>query len=150
NFKIELNPYVYEYSTIDATNDMINLGGPNNDYFKLVDFSAKYDPVPTMLNQDHTALVRGFMGQTSAFKKEYIKKNITILAMNEGTDIVKYIHGNYGRGTFTFYAGHDPEDYQHAVGDPPTDLDLFKNSPGYRLILNNVLFPAAKKKKLKT
>jgi len=150
NFKIELNPYVYEYSTIDATNDMISLGGPNNDYFKLVDFSAKYDPVPTMLNQDHTALVRGFMGQTSAFKKEYIKKNITILAMNEGTDIVKYIHGNYGRGTFTFYAGHDPEDYQHAVGDPPTDLDLYKNSPGYRLILNNVLFPAAKKKKLKT
>jgi hypothetical protein len=100
------------------------LADADNDYFKLVDFSAKYDPVPTMLNQNHTALVRGFMGQTSAFKKEYIKKNITILGMNEGTDIVKYIHGNYGRGTFTFYAGHDPEDYQHAVGDPPTDLDL--------------------------
>lgn len=149
NFKVELNPYVYEYSNIDATNDMIMIG-QQNDYFKLVDFSAKYDPVPTMLNQNHTALIKGFMGQTTAFKKEFIKKDVTILAMNEGTDFVKYIHGNYGRGTFTFYGGHDPEDYQHAVGDPPTELDMYKNSPGYRLILNNVLFPAAKKKKLKT
>lgn len=149
NFKIEMNPYVYEYSTIDATNDVLYLG-PENDYFKLVDFSAKFDPVPTMLNQNHTALIRGFMGQTTSFKKQYIKKNITILAMNEGTDVVKYIHGNYGKGTFTFYGGHDPEDYQHAVGDPQTELELYKHSPGYRLILNNVLFPAAKKKKLKT
>ena len=149
NFKIELNPFIYEYSTIDDTGDLMYLG-QQNDFFRLVDFSAKTDPVPTMLNQDHTALIRGFMGQTTGFEKKYIKKDITVLALNEGTDYVKYIHGNYGKGTFTFYGGHDPEDYQHAVGDPPTELKNFKNSPGYRLILNNVLFPAAKKKKLKT
>ena len=149
NFKIILHPYVYEYSDIDVTDEAVMIG-EFNDYFNLIDFSAKYDPVPTMLTQCHTALVKGFLGQTTGFKKEYLKKNVTILAMNEGTDMVKYIHGNYGRGTFTFFAGHDPEDYQHIVGEPPTDLKDHKNSPGYRLILNNVLFPAAKKKKLKT
>ena len=149
NFRVDMNPYVYEYSNIDITNEILYLG-QFNDNFKLVDFSAKFDPVPSMLTQCHTALLSGFMGQTTGFKKEFIKKDATILALNEGTDLVKYIHGNYGRGTFTFYGGHDPEDYQHAVGDPKTELDNFRHSPGYRLILNNVLFPAAKKKKLKT
>lgn len=149
NFSVDMNPYVYEYSNIDVTNEILYLG-QFNDNFKLVDFSAKFDPVPSMLTQCHTALLSGFMGQTTGFKKEFIKKDATILALNEGTDFVKYIHGNYGKGTFTFYGGHDPEDYQHAVGDPKTELDNFRHSPGYRLILNNVLFPAAKKKKLKT
>jgi hypothetical protein len=149
NFTVDMNPYVYEYSNIDITNEELFLG-QFNDNFKLVDFSAKFDPVPTMLTQCHTSLISGFLGQTSGFKKEFIKKDVTILAMNEGTDMVRYIHGNYGRGTFTFYGGHDPEDYQHAVGDPKTELYKFPHSPGYRLILNNVLFPAAKKKKLKT
>jgi hypothetical protein len=149
DFKIEMHPYVYEYSDIDVT-DQILMVGQGNDYFKLVDFSAKLDPVPTMLNQCHTGLINGFLGQTTGFQKRFIKKDVTILAMNEGTEFVKYIHGNYGRGTFTFYGGHDPEDYQHAVGEEATDLNQYKHSPGYRLILNNVLFPAAKKKKLKT
>lgn len=149
NFSVDLNPYVYEYSNIDVTNEMISIG-QFNDNFKLVDFSARYDPVPSMLTQCHTSLVSGFLGQTSGFNKNYIRKDVTLLAMNEGTNMVKYIHGNYGRGTFTFYGGHDPEDYQHAVGDPKTDLSMHPHSPGYRLILNNVLFPAAKKKKLKT
>ena len=126
------------------------LATERSDYFTLFDFSAKYDPVPTMLTQCHVNVVRGFLGQTTGFRKEYIKKSVTILAEREGTNQVRYIHGNYGRGTFTWYAGHDPEDYRHAVGDPPTDLNLHPNSPGYRLILNNILFPAAKKKKQKT
>ena len=148
NFKLEMNPYVYEYSDIDIQpNEIVNL---QNDYFTLFQFSAKYDPVPTMLTQDHTNGIRGFMGQTTMFRKKDIKSSVIILAQREGTDQIKYIHGNYGRGTFTFYGGHDPEDYQHAVGDPPTDLALYKNSPGSRLILNNILFPAAKKKKQKT
>ena len=148
NFKLEMNPYVYEYSNIDV--QPAEIGNPDNDYFTLFDFSAKYDPVPTMLTQDHVNVIKGFMGQTTMFHKELIKKSVIILAERPGTDQVKYIHGNYGRGTFTFYGGHDPEDYQHMVGDPPTDLSLHKNSPGYRLILNNVLFPAAQKKKQKT
>ncbi len=148
NFKLEMNPYVYEYSNIDI--QPAEVGNFANDYFTLFEFSAKYDPVPTMLTQDHANVIRGFMGQTTMFRKELIKKSVIILAERPGTDQVKYIHGNYGRGTFTFYGGHDPEDYQHAVGDPPTDLSLYKNSPGYRLILNNVLFPAATKKKQKT
>ncbi len=148
NFKLEKNPYVYEYSNIDI--QPLEIGSQENDYFTLFDFSAKYDPVPTMLTQDHVNVIHGFMGQTTMFRKETIKKSVIILAEREGTNQVKYIHGNFGRGTFTFYAGHDPEDYRHAVGDPPTDLSLYKNSPGYRLILNNVLFPAAKKKKQKT
>lgn len=148
NFKLELNPYIYEYSNIDI--QPLEIGSEENDYFTLFDFSAKYDPVPTMLTQDHVNVIHGFMGQTTMFRKETIKPGIIILAQREGLNQVKYIHGNFGRGTFTFYAGHDPEDYRHAVGDPPTDLSLYKNSPGYRLILNNVLFPAAKKKKQKT
>lgn len=148
NFKLENNPYVYEYSDIDI--QPLEIGNFENDYFTLFDFSAKYDPVPTMLTQDHANVICGFMGQTTMFRKELIKPAVINLAERPGTDQVKYIHGNFGRGTFTFYGGHDPEDYQHAVGDPPTDLALYKNSPGYRLILNNVLFPAATKKKQKT
>lgn len=149
DFKIQMNPYIYEYSDIDITEDEL-IRGQYNDYFTLFDFSAKNDPVPSMLTQDHTAVIKGFLGQESGFHERFIKSDITILAKNDGTDWVRYIHGNFGRGTFTLYGGHDPEDYQHAVGDPKTDLSLYKNSPGYRLILNNVLFPAAKKKKLKT
>ncbi|MDH7515295.1 MAG: asparagine synthetase B [Bacteroidota bacterium] len=148
DFKLVMNPLEYEYSDIDMTPA---LGGrPDNDYFTLFDFSAKYDPVPTMLVQDHVNVVPGFLGQTTAFRKSLIKKSVIILGEKKGTEEVKYLHGNYGRGTFTWYGGHDPEDYQHLVGDPPTDLTLYKNSPGYRLILNNVLFPAAKKKQQKT
>ncbi len=148
DFKLEINPYVYEYSNIDIQPNEV--GNFDNDYFTLFEFSAKYDPVPTMLTQNHVNVVRGFMGQTTMFRRETIKTSVVVLAEREGTDQVKYIHGSYGRGTFTFYGGHDPEDYQHAVGDPPTDLALYKNSPGYRLILNNILFPAATKKKQKT
>lgn len=148
NFKLEMNPFVYEYSDIDI--QPAEIGSQENDYFTLFDFSAKYDPVPTMLTQDHTNIVHGFMGQTTMFRKDLIKKSVIILAERAGVNQVKYLHGNFGRGTFTFYGGHDPEDYQHLVGAPPTDLSLHKNSPGYRLILNNVLFPAAKKKKQKT
>lgn len=148
NFTLEMNPLVYEYSDIDIQPNEI--GTQNNDYFTLFDYSAKYDPVPTMLIQNHMNVIPGFMGQTTMFRKSLIKKSVYILAERAGTDQVKYIHGNFGRGTFTFYGGHDPEDYTHAVGDPPTDLSLYKNSPGYRLILNNILFPAAKKKKQKT
>lgn len=149
NFQIELNPYMYKYSNIDITQDLLYLG-KSNDYFSLVEFSAKYDPVPSMLTQNHTSLLAGFMGQTSGFRKEFVKSNVIILGMTENSNYVKYIHGNYGKGTFTYLGGHDPEDYQHLVGAPPTNLDLYPHSPGYRLILNNVLFPAAKKKKLKT
>jgi len=148
NFKLEMNPMVYEYSDIDVQPEEI--GSVENDYFTLFDFSAKYDPVPTMLIQNHVNVIHGFMGQTTMFHKNRIKKSVQILGERAGVDQVKYIHGNYGKGTFTFYGGHDPEDYQHAVGDKPTELSLHKNSPGYRLILNNILFPAAKKKKLKT
>ncbi len=148
NFTIEANPLIYEYSDIDIQPQEV--GNQNNDYFTLFDYSAKYDPVPSMLIQNHVNVIRGFMGQTTMFRKRLIKNSVYLLAERAGTDQVKYIHGNYGRGTFTFYGGHDPEDYTHAVGDPPTDLSLKKNSPGYRLILNNILFPAAKKKKQKT
>ena len=123
---------------------------PELDYFLLFEFSAKLDPVPTMLVQNHVAAVDGFMGQVTAFRKSLLKKHVTVLGMPENFDEVRYIHGNLGRGTFTFMAGHDPEDYRHMVHDPPTELDLHKSSPGYRLILNNVLFPAAKKKERKT
>lgn len=148
DFKIEINPYIYEFSNIDI--QLAEIGDESNDYFTLFDFSAKYDPVPTMLTQNHVNVIRGFMGQTTMFRKELIKNSVIILAEREGTNQVRYIHGNLGRGTFTFYGGHDPEDYKHLVGAPPTDLSLHKTSPGYRLILNNILFPAAKKKKQKT
>jgi len=149
NFELEENPLVYEFSNIDTTN-RATLRGQRNDTFTLFDFSAKQDPVPSMLVQDHVAVVPGFMGQTTGFEKSLVKPGVTILAEVPGQDDVKYLHGHYGKGTFTFYGGHDPEDYQHAVGDPPTDLNLHKHSPGYRLILNNVLFPAAEKKEKKT
>lgn len=151
NFTIITDPMVYEFSDIDIPpSDAPRLRSPEADYFTLFEFSAKYDPVPTMLTQNHVSVVKGFMGQTTGFRKRTIKKYVTILAEAEGTEQVKYLHGNLGRGTFTFFAGHDPEDYQHFVGDPPTQLSLHKNSPGYRLILNNILFPAAKKKQRKT
>lgn len=149
NFKITTNPYEYEISNIDI-NPTTHLMNRNNDFFTLFEFSAKWDPVPTMLCQNHYQVIRGFMGQTTAFNKDKIKPNITILGESKGFNDVRYIHGAYGKGTFTFFAGHDPEDYQHFVGDPPTDLNLYPNSEGYRLILNNVLFPAAKKEKQKT
>jgi len=148
NFKLDMNPYIYEYSDIDI--QPTEIGSQSNDFFTLFDYSAKYDPVPTMLTQNHVNIIKGFMGQTTAFRKKLIKKSVYILGEKAGSDQVKYLHGNFGRGTFTFYGGHDPEDYQHAVGDPPTDLSFHKNSPGYRLILNNILFPAAKKKQQKT
>lgn len=148
NYSLKENPLEYEFSTIDNTYDRkLN---PENDYFELFDFSAKWDPVPTMLTQNHTRTVKGFMGQTTSFKRGLIKSDVLVLGETKSVDEVRYIHGTYGYGTWTFYAGHDPEDYQHQVGDPPTDLNLHPNSPGYRLILNNVLFPAAKKKERKT
>lgn len=149
-FQPIFNPNEYEHSDIDVGPPPGPLRNPALDYFTLFEFSAKWDPVPTMLTQNHVATVKGFIGQTTSFKKSLIKPNMIILAEAPGRDEVKYLHGNHGQGTFTFYAGHDPEDYQHFVGDPPTDLSLHKNSPGYRLILNNILFPAAKKKKQKT
>lgn len=151
NFTIERDPFRYEYSDIDVPpNDMAQFANPETDYFTLFEFSAKYDPVPTMLTQCHVNVLKGFLGQTSSFKKSLIKKNVILLAQGNGVEDVKYIHGNFGRGTFTFYGGHDPEDFQHLVYAQPTDLNLHKNSPGYRLILNNILFPAAKKKQQKT
>lgn len=138
-------------SSIDTTPDRQRyIHSPQEDYFTLFDFSAKLDPVPTMLVQDHVNAVPGFLGLTTAFRKALLKKYVTILAEVQEADEVRYLHGNFGQGTFTFYGGHDPEDYQHFIGDPPTDLSLHKNSPGYRLILNNILFPAARKKERKT
>lgn len=151
NFHLIMDPLVYEYSDIDIPPSYSGaIRGGEGDYFSLFEFSAKYDPVPTMLTQDHVSIVKDFMGQTTSFNRKYIKDDVVIMGDFEGTNRVKYIHGNVGKGTFTFLGGHDPEDFQHFVGDPPTQLSLHKNSPGYRLILNNVLFPAAKKKKLKT
>jgi hypothetical protein len=151
DFRLYTNPSIYEFSDIDTPpSNQPRLRDAETDYFTLFEFSAKYDPVPTMLTQDHVNVVKGFMGQTTMFREDKIKPAVIIMGKIEGTNEVKYIHGNYEKGTFTFYGGHDPEDYTHQVGDPPTDLSLHKNSPGYRLILNNILFPAAKKKKLKT
>ncbi|MDZ7373003.1 MAG: asparagine synthetase B [candidate division KSB1 bacterium] len=151
DFTLILDPLVYEFSDIDIPpNYAPVLRGPEADYFTLFEFSAKYDPVPTMLTQNHTQVIKGFLGQTTGFRKDKIKKSVVILGEAEGTEQVKYIHGNLGQGTFTFLGGHDPEDYQHFVYDPPTQLSLHKNSPGYRLILNNILFPAARKKERKT
>lgn len=148
DFTLEKDPMVYEYSSIDMTN---NRKVPkDNDYFTLKEFSAKWDPIPSMLNQNHTAIVKGFMGQTTAFNPSQIKSNVLILGETKINGEAKYIHGIKGKGFFTFYGGHDPEDYQHRVGDPPTELELHPNSPGYRLILNNILFPAAEKEKQKT
>jgi hypothetical protein len=140
----------YEHSNIDTGPPPSQMRDPSLDYFTLFDFSAKWDPVPTMLTQNHVATVKGFVGQTTYFNADVVKENVTVLAKAPKRGHVKYLHGQRGRGTFTFYAGHDPEDYQHFVGDPQTDLSLHKRSPGYRLILNNILFPAAEKKKKKT
>ena len=151
DFSIITNPMIYEYSDIDfPQSENINAKGAEADFFTLFDFSAKYDPVPAMLTQNHSRTIKGFMGQTTGFKRDIVKRHILIMGEDVTSPQVKYIHGNYGKGTFTFLGGHDPEDYQHFVGDPQTDLSLYKNSPGYRLILNNILFPAAKKKKRKT
>ncbi|MDA3892866.1 MAG: asparagine synthetase B [Salinivirgaceae bacterium] len=148
NFQLSTKPSEYEFSDIDVTKTRKIHEG--EDYFTLFEFSAKWDPIPTMLCQNHTALIKGFMGQTTAYKKELIKSNVLVLGELKTAGEARYIHGELGKGTWTFYGGHDPEDYQHFVGDKPTELDMHPNSPGYRLILNNVLFPAAKKKKLKT
>ena len=148
NFTLERRPEQYEFSNIDMTGRRkIPM---EKDYFTLMEFSAKWDPIPSMLCQNHTKLIKGFMGQTTAFDAELVKTNILLLGSCELNGEARYIHGQKGKGMFTFYGGHDPEDFQHQVGDPATVLDLHPNSPGYRLILNNVLFPAAKKKKLKT
>lgn len=148
DFLLEKNPNVYEFSSIDMTSKR-NIP-KTSDYFSLLEFSAKWDPIPTMLTQNHTVLVKGFMGQTTSFDRNTVKSNVLILGENTVNREARYIHGTKGKGLFTFYGGHDPEDYQHRVGDPKTELDLHPNSPGYRLILNNVLFPAAKKQKQKT
>ncbi len=150
NFKLSSNPYEYEISSIDVSETRPRTISRDNDFFSLFEFSAKWDPVPSMLCQDHENLIHGFMGQTTAFNKIYVKSNVVILGENRSLNEARYIHGDFGKGTWTFLGGHDPEDYQHMVGDPPTDLNLHPNSPGYRLILNNILFPAAKKEKRKT
>ena len=150
-FTIITDPFVYEFSDIDVPpSDRPTTRGAEADYFTLFEFSAKYDPVPAMLTQNHVSIVKGFMGQTTGFRRSLIKNHVLIMGEVEGDEQVKYLHGNYGSGSFTFLGGHDPEDYQHFVGDPPTDLALHRNSPGYRLILNNILFPAARKKERKT
>lgn len=148
NFTLVQEPMIYEYSNIDGTE--LHRLPENQDIFTLFEFSAKWDIVPTMLTQCHTDVIKGFMGQTTDFRKDLIKSNVLILGESNSLKTARYIHGELGQGTWTFYGGHDPEDYQHKVGDPPTDLNLHPNSPGYRLILNNILFPAAKKQKRKT
>jgi len=148
DFQLFTNPYIYEFSNIDNT--QFRRVNKEADYFTLFTFSAKFDPVPSMLCQDHTTTIKGFMGQTTSFRKEVLKSNVLIMGDYKPANEARYIHGEYGKGTWTFYGGHDPEDYEHAIGDPPTDLNLHPNSPGYRLILNNVLFPAARKKPRKT
>jgi hypothetical protein len=153
NFTLNTNPGEYSKSNIDNTPTHRQVYPPDNkknDLFTLFEFSAKWDIVPTMLCQNHEQILKGFWGQTVGFNKAYIKPNILIMGENKEANEARYIHGTYGKGMFTFYSGHDPEDYEHRVEDPPTDLSLHANSPGYRLILNNILFPAAKKKKQKT
>jgi hypothetical protein len=150
DFQIITDPMVYEFSDIDLGPVTGRNIPEEQDWFSLFEFSAKWDPVPTMLTQNHVSWVRGFMGQTTAFRRDRLKPHVLVMGEIEGSNETRYIHGNVGKGTFTFYGGHDPEDYRHMVGDPETQLSLHRNSPGYRLILNNVLFPAAKKKKQKT
>jgi len=149
DFTLKTSPTEYEFSNIDATQTHVKT--PKNiDNFTLFDFSAKWDIVPTMLCQNHTSIINGFYGQTTGYNKQFLKSNVLVMGENKSLNSAKYIHGEMGKGTWTFYGGHDPADYQHMVGDPPTDLNLHPNSAGYRLILNNILFPAAKKKKQKT
>ena len=149
DFVISRDPNQYEFSNIDMQPNERGLSA-KNDFFKLFEFSAKWDPIPTMLTQNHVHVIKGFMGQTTAYRKQLVKPDVVILGETKSAGEVKYIHGVYGKGFWTFYGGHDPEDYQHLVGEEPTDLNLHPNSPGYRLILNNILFPAARKKKQKT
>lgn len=149
DFRLVRDPYQYEFSDIDNQPNERGLR-QDNDYFSLFEFSAKWDPIPTMLTQNHTRVINGFFGQTTGFKKSHIKPDVLIMGENKEIKEAKYVHGILGKGFFTYYGGHDPEDYQHQVGEEPTDLNQHPNSPGYRLILNNVLFPAAKKKKQKT
>jgi hypothetical protein len=149
DYRLEKNPMVYEFSNIDGTDDHGKIG-ELNDFFTLFDFSAKWDIVPTILTQNHTQVIKGFMGQTTSFREQFMKSNVTIMGEVKSINCAKYIHGELGQGQWTYYGGHDPEDYRHLVGDPPTDLNLHPNSPGYRLILNNILFPAAKREKQKT
>lgn len=148
NFQLDLNPMNYEFSDIDVT--QTRQVDRTRDYFTLFDFSAKWDVVPTMLTQNHEKVIKGFMGQTTAFRSSLLKPDVLVMGELKSSEEARYIHGQFGKGQWTFYSGHDPEDYQHMVGDPPTDLNLYPSSPGYRLILNNILFPAAKKKKQKT
>lgn len=149
DFRLSRDPYQYEFSDID--NNLNDRGlRQDNDYFSIFEFSAKWDPIPTMLTQNHTRVIKGFYGQTTGFKKHLVKPDVVIMGENKEIRETKYLHGVFGKGFWTFYGGHDPEDYQHTVGEEPTDLNLHPNSPGFRLILNNVLFPAAKKKKQKT
>ncbi len=149
DYHLITDPMVYEFSDIDAT-DIHNTIGETRDFFTLFDFSAKWDVIPSMLCQNHEQVIHGFMGQTTAFRKSLVKPGVLVMGENKPQGTAKFVHGEFGLGQWTFYGGHDPEDYQHMVGDPPTDLSLFPNSPGYRLILNNILFPAARKKKQKT
>lgn len=150
DFHIVTDPYTYEISDIDVPISRSRQFNEKNDFFVLFDFSAKWDWIPTMLTQNHSKVIHGFMGQTTAFMKKFVKSNVIVLGENKSADEVRYIHGTYGKGTWSFLGGHDPEDYSHYIGDPVTDLDLYPNSCGYRLILNNILFPAAKKEKRKT
>ena len=150
NFEIITDPNKYEFSDIDMTEKRRNLVTEENDFFTLFEFSAKWDPIPTMLCQNHERIIKGFIGQTTSFSTELIKPSVIIMGENKSLNESRYIHGKFGKGTWTFYGGHDPEDYKHRIGDPKTELELYPNSPGYRLILNNILFPAAKKKKQKT
>jgi len=149
DFRLSTNPMEYEFSNIDVIPQLRGIKR-DEDFFTLFEFSAKWDPVPTMLCQDHEQVIKAFMGQTTAFDKKFIKPEVLIMGESKAGNYAKYIHGEFGKGTWTFFGGHDPEDYQHMVYDPPTDLNLHPNSPGYRLILNNILFPAAKKIKQKT
>ncbi len=150
DFTLSNNPYEYEISSIDVTETRPKSLKEGNDFFTLFDFSAKWDPIPTMLCQNHSQVIKGFMGQTTAFNKDQVKSSVLVMGENKAAKEARYIHGEFGKGFWTFYGGHDPEDYSHRVGDPPTELDLFPNSPGYRLILNNILFPAARQQKRKT
>lgn len=147
DFELILNPMVYEHSDIDNKDRGIDV---ETDYFNLFDFSAKWDPIPSMLCQNHTQTIKGFMGQSTSFKRSLIKSEVLVMGETKAAGEARYLHGTFGYGTWTFYGGHDPEDYRHYVNDPETDLSLHPNSPGYRLILNNILFPAAEKKKRKT
>ena len=150
DFHIEMNPSVYRISDIDVSSDRQSKINEKNDVFALFDFSAKWDWIPTMLTQNHQRVIKGFYGQTTAFRRQYLKSNVLIMGENKSYNEVRYIHGEMGKGTWTWLSGHDPEDYRHFIGDPPTDLELYPNSPGFRLILNNILFPAKKKEKHKT